>query len=104
MGGDVAGSRQDFRLLSTDSGVGKLFLKNYLFQLKACGAITYCCIGVAFIAMNISLIQARIIIIIIFPQKIYKNFIFLISSGECWTQSRQVEKKPWTSEQGKAGD
>jgi hypothetical protein len=83
-------------------GKTKLFLKNYLFQLKACGAITYCCIGVAFIAMNISLIQARNIIF--FLKKFNKNCIFLICSGECWTQSRQVKEKPWTSEQGKAGD
>ena len=32
-------------------------IKVTLLQLNACGAIMYCCLGVAFLAMIISLIQ-----------------------------------------------
>lgn len=36
------------------------FSENIFGKLKACGAIAYCCLGVAFIAMNISLIQENV--------------------------------------------
>lgn len=38
------------------------FDQNLQGKLKACGAIVYCCLGVAFLAMNISLIQENVML------------------------------------------